>query len=706
MPFSAKISRFSFILTGFLIFSIIVIPPSVLGQTYNSAIKNTSSVTANSSASKKIESLQLPPAGIFTNNTQYPITALGNNLTLRPSYEFSFTLLDNPPQVSKEEQNRSLMELEEIDPIPPLPNQTTSVSTQEAGPKLGPEVTIKIENETTTNSFQQSPKPAGYDFIGAGDFVSINRLVSLPPGSPHPLHVTPIAEPAVANSGTTNIVFYTGNHFAARSDDGGRHWSYMNPKEDGFDNAGDNDVIYSSKAERFMWYRQGISGSFSLGISADAQNWAFYNMPAKVFYPEFAKKALITDQQKTMFDSQGASLYPLNPWFDYPQLQLSDDGFFFSTNIYLGCQSKINNLLVTPDPKICETLGVTKCDPTIGLSSCSSGNKYIGSFIMRYNLNEIGNVIPGSSHPSLNLGYFFDSGGRNYGLVQGAGPIMYWATQTSNDKLRIYSWRDGGADILIAVRNIHPFKWASAKDPSDCSITGSPISNWCERNGQFITGGWIENGRIGFLWNVPQGCVSDSSTNLCVRNHKCTAVPDDEECFAWPHIEAATFNIGQNYYYEERPTLFNNNFAIQYAFASPAIGMGHSLAIMYWIGGGTPEDHIYPSLVISLDDFYERYTAGHLVYKGKDYDGKRWGDYLRVRPYGDNRIISIPPLGVRFGTGQGVWVGSGYVDSSVSPFLPSIDIIYFIFGRDADMVAGMDLNQSPSMRYLPVIYPR
>lgn len=85
------------------------------------------------------------------------------------------------------------------------------------------------------------------------------------------------SEPSVASNG--RIVLYTGNIFVKRSDNAGTDWdqAQLDPNMGGFnhirsgggDNTGDNDVIYSSKIHKFIWYRQGYDGRFSLSTSID-----------------------------------------------------------------------------------------------------------------------------------------------------------------------------------------------------------------------------------------------------------------------------------------------------------------------------------------------------------------------------------------------------------------------------------------------------
>src|SRR2546425_11491533 len=68
-----------------------------------------------------------------------------------------------------------------------------------------------------------------------------------------------VDEPSVANKGP--IVFYTGNHYAARSSDGGFSWSSVDPFGDMSDFCCDQDVIYVPSRSLFIWERMGDPGT-------------------------------------------------------------------------------------------------------------------------------------------------------------------------------------------------------------------------------------------------------------------------------------------------------------------------------------------------------------------------------------------------------------------------------------------------------------
>jgi hypothetical protein len=622
-----------------------MIIPNAIGQTKNATNQSPQAPTTNTSSG--------------TNSTANS----SSMITLKPSYDFTFKLLKEPPIISKEEQQQGQKILESIDPINIPINQTKHplLGPGTPGPKMGPQSTIV--NESIGNN-EQPIKKISFQLVGDRDFHLERRSVSLPAGATNPLEVWPVTEPAVATgpqfSDGRQIVFYVGNAFAARSENGGRDgtWAYYDysrpPLSTAFRNAGDNDVIYSTAAGgKFIWYRQGEDGRYSIGISSDAQTWTFYERYAKSF--DLILSALTPAQRNTL-QSQGSSHFPLNPWFDRPQLELTNRHLFINTRVILGC----NNGQSPNDPNICNNLNVS------GGQCGSSCNEVIGSIILRLNLDQIGQVIPGSTRPTIPAFGFFDR--PIFGLVQGATDTMYWGAIPGNDRMKIYSWDDRAFNIQIRDRDIRPF----SVDPPDCSHNNIPNTNWCaEYSGNLY--GWIQNGEVGFLWDASQGCIPHTSPQ-CYQNHHCTP-RSGEECAVWPYVDAATFNIGDDFRYNSRPSIYNGDYAVRYAYPSPNV---HGLAIMSWIGGG----NIYPTLVASVDDNYERYYNLHVLISGAGTGGQsRWGDYLRVRPYAGAADL-------------GVWVGSGYAYSTPN----SKDVMYFIFGREiyTRTIQNLDLLLPPS----------
>lgn len=116
-----------------------------------------------------------------------------------------------------------------------------------------------------------------------------------------------VMESSVGTAG--KYVFYTGNWFAARSQNGGKTWSYINPYSGFSDFCCDQVAIYDPSRNIFIWLRMGgaslVSGNyenrFRLSISKDA-------FGSTLWYYDFKPT--------------NANPAWTNQWWDYPQMQL------------------------------------------------------------------------------------------------------------------------------------------------------------------------------------------------------------------------------------------------------------------------------------------------------------------------------------------------------------------------------------------------
>jgi hypothetical protein len=499
------------------------------------------------------------------------------NLTLVPENE--------PPELTPEQQAQAARSLEE-DEIPETPPPVTNENI--SGPPPGTESlgATSQNNDTgirnTSGTVRESSiipiSTASILPVAAGDaHVYTNRDVGT--------HGAVVAEPSVANKGP--LVFYTGNWFAARSTDGGTTWTYNNPYGDMADFCCDQDVIYDPHNQIFIWYRQANEDTnnenyFRLGISRDTVNWWYY------------------DIRPTLFSTAWA-----NQWWDYPQLALTDNYLFITSNMFDGTSRAV----------------IAK----VSLSSLASGSSIVFNYF---------------EHP------FEGRGRRTVTPIQGATDTMYLGTHLSNDQMRIYKWPEASGTYFWYDRNIDSWT-ASARGSMHCA---SPDGfNWCAFADNRVLGGWIQNGVVGFLWNVGEG-----------------------NGFKYPYVNMATFG-GADLSYQRRPLVWNDNYAWMYGHVSPN-SRGLGLAA-YWGGGGN-----YPILNAAIADSYVPAPAPwqmNWIASGTNAPAlQRWGDYIRVRPL--NGDSSCP-----------LWIGSGYIlnggsGSTTAMVENSMFPYYYIFGREAD----------------------
>ena len=248
-------------------------------------------------------------------------------------------------------------------------------------------------------------------------------------------------EPSVANR--DKLIFYTGNWYDVRSLDGGSTWTYIDPFKDMHDFCCDQDIIYDSAHQIFIWYRLGTFDSngenhFRLGISSDTSNWLFYNVSPRNFNGTWSHQ-----------------------FWDYPQLALSNKYLYITSNMF------------------------------------DQSGKLLRTIISRWSLQDLS---VGQSNVSFS--YYSDKSLFNFSPVQGATDTMYWASHVSNSRMRIFRWSDTESAITSYDREIPA--WTSSSDVT-MSCKGPDSNDWCGRADSRILGGWLSQGTIAFMWMASAG---------------------------------------------------------------------------------------------------------------------------------------------------------------------------------------------------------
>jgi hypothetical protein len=261
-----------------------------------------------------------------------------------------------------------------------------------------------------------------------------------------------IAEPSVAQNRLS--IYYTGNVFAARSNNLGTSWASINPFVDFPQMCCDQDVVYDQNHGVYLWFRQGRAqtngeNTVILSVSKDTITWTSYRLsPPRV---------------NSAWSGQ---------WFDYPHLALSNNYLYISTNTFKN-----------PPP-----------------------NSFFTQTVMfRFNLNDLSHALP------VHYQYYWTTRQFTFTPVQGAKDIMYWATHDPTAlgvREVIYRWPDNGP---ITATTVGVPAWSFGARNMVCFAPDPAHTNWCGRSDSRIIGGWISidmrTGRemIGFLWNAKQG---------------------------------------------------------------------------------------------------------------------------------------------------------------------------------------------------------
>jgi hypothetical protein len=351
-----------------------------------------------------------------------------------------------PPQASPAKIERFEVSKNEAETPPPITNE--NIKGPNRGTSTNPGMEFKNSTLTNANAFI-NPSLALVSEpiiqqIAAGDVhVYTNSYV----GS----HGSVIAEPSAANKG--RLIFYTANWFTARSLDGGKAWTFNDPFADmgkyiiGGEEypqfCGDQDVIYDPIHQIFIWYRQACEDSnkenyFRLSISRDTINWWRY------------------DYRPTYFNSAWK-----NQQFDYPQLALTNNYLYITTNM-------------------------------VGVDGSSK------AILSQWSLANLAKATP------ISPKFGYQDAGRALRTVtpaQGASDIMFFGTHLTNERMRIYKWVEASDRLEYFDQNIDP--WLPTGQSMLCK---SPDGyNWCARADNRISSGWVRGETVGFIWNVAQG---------------------------------------------------------------------------------------------------------------------------------------------------------------------------------------------------------
>jgi hypothetical protein len=346
---------------------------------------------------------------------------------------------------------------------PPLPNETPSPTERTSELPLAPPTNLVVPsvNKTTNNTILNTTNKTSNTATLTVSPQSVNQNFTIYGAKAvrltEDVFTSTVDEPSVANNGV--IVFYCGNWYCARSEDGGSNWITISPYSDmGFYPNGnpkfccDQDIVFDPKDKIFVWYRQAVEdpvtgqGFFRLGVSSDANHWFNYDI-----YP-----------------TNVSNILSIHDMFDLPQLTLSDKYLYIKSNIY-------------------------------------QSNQFKGTIFIRWLLDDLKNNSPAKFDF-----YIAKSGGFNYIPVQGAKNKMYFAAQLSNIRMRIYEWDEGSPSPMPPFDVTIDPTILAGQGQMKCPSPGG--FNWCDRADYRMLGGIYQNdsssvgnGKITFFWNAGQG---------------------------------------------------------------------------------------------------------------------------------------------------------------------------------------------------------
>ncbi len=281
-----------------------------------------------------------------------------------------------------------------------------------------------------------------YAPMAPGDF-KFFRNADLGAGAPSG-YTSVVNEPSVGVKG--NVVFYSGNWYAARSTDGGQTFSFVNPLttfpsvNGGF--CCDQIVLYDPSRDVLFWLLQyiqdGNTGTQRIAVDKgmDGVFECYYD-----------------------FTPQDVG-FPNQRWFDFPNLTLSNNFLYHTSNVFTS----------------------------------DAIPQFAGAYIGRYPLDQF------STCANFSPVYYTSATYGSFRATDGATTAMYWAAHNSTSSIRIYKLPESSTTVSIYDRSITAWP---LNLPYSCP--GPDGKNWCARAGPRHLGAWVANGVIGFMWGVPQG---------------------------------------------------------------------------------------------------------------------------------------------------------------------------------------------------------
>jgi hypothetical protein len=478
----------------------------------------------------------LPPAANQVQGTQGTSVVAG---------QVQMTLLSQPPVLTAE--RRKQLDAQSIEPaaMPTLAEGTTAVQRPDSG--VGP-------------SKQIAPPPAAAVNITPPGSFTIFRDTIL---SHFDWYVSRVAEPTVVNSGP--YVFMTANWMAAVSQDGGQTFKYIDPYTQFPASYGgfccDQVAVYDPARDIFIWYLQYLP-SETAGIANNIFRIA-------VAHPADAVKGLWF-----FYDFISTS----NTWWDYPDLAVSNDYLWVTTN------------------------------------RVPYGASYVDdAWIFKLPLDEL-SVGSGFSYFYQDLS---GSGLSNYSLrmTRGARETMYFGSHNTTSQVRIFYWPETSVSTLYYNDVNLSAPWYTGYH--DC--TSPDGYNLCGFDDGRIKAGWVSNGKVGFMWGSSQGGA-----------------------FPYPYIEGVRVNeSGLTYLDRPIEAAAWGGFAYPAVAPNARGDLGLAAFVSGggyypWYILGIDDDYARDagaSLLGSWEFTYMRSGYGPIA--------NRWGDYISVQQFNPNGLAWV-----------------------------------------------------------------
>lgn len=251
-----------------------------------------------------------------------------------------------------------------------------------------------------------------------------------------------VGEPSIANNGRE--IFLTGNWYATRSLDAGGSWSFVSPENTLPPASGgfccDQIVHYDRGRDLLFWLLQYLqkdnTNTLRLAVKPGAtlgnDAWHWWDFRPETTNPDWAGE-----------------------WFDYPDLELSNDFLYIATNVFRV-----------------------------------SDDEWTRSVVLRLDLDSL--VEPGA----LNFRFWETTETFSLRCTRGARGVMHFASHLRTSKVRVHSWPEDSDEV--SQRDVDVTTW----NAGDYSAPGPDGFNWLARCDSRITGAWVADGVIGLAWTA------------------------------------------------------------------------------------------------------------------------------------------------------------------------------------------------------------
>ncbi|HWX55440.1 MAG TPA: hypothetical protein VN176_12685 [Verrucomicrobiae bacterium] len=255
-----------------------------------------------------------------------------------------------------------------------------------------------------------------------------------------------VNEPSAAING--DVVFFTGNWYAAMSPDGGNTFKFIDPNTmaQASDPAAikfccDQVVNYLSSIDTFVWLLQyGPSSGDNLQRLA------------------FAKSADVVAGKWRTFDITPAALEVPGAFLDFPDLAVGANFLYMTTNIFMSDNTAGSAVVRIP------------------LSSIDSGQPTAEKFV------------------SVNQGL------QSFRVAQNCGPTAFFAAHKDTSTLEVFSWPEGQAAPVS--QEVPVARWIGGNGYFSRLPDGR---RWLDRADPRITGATLAGSELWFAWSVDSG---------------------------------------------------------------------------------------------------------------------------------------------------------------------------------------------------------